>query len=87
MKMNRTEIKQQLQESVVEVTFTKVNGEQRIMTCTLKADILPPQIVTEEKKKLKKSIDVNEDVISVWDINAQGWRSFRIANVISFEKK
>ena len=37
----RTSLKTFLKEHVCEVTFTKKDGDQRIMTCTLSNDILP----------------------------------------------
>jgi hypothetical protein len=73
------ELQSQLQKEVLEVTFTKVNGEKRIMNCTLMEGILPSNPTEEAKKEAKKK--VNEDVLSVWDIDSNGWRSFRIKNV------
>jgi|15BtaG_2_1085339.scaffolds.fasta_scaffold00619_12 hypothetical protein len=67
----------QLKAGIVEVTFNKVNGDQRIMTCTLKADKLPEVKVNESTNKPKKVRKQNPDVCSVFDINAEGWRSFR----------
>ena len=32
------------------ITFTKVDGTERTMPCTLRADALPPQPVAENKK-------------------------------------
>jgi len=49
------------------------------MTCTLREDILPPAVATESTRK------ENLDVVSVWDITAAGWRSFRKENVIEFK--
>jgi len=62
---------EQLQQGEVTVTFTKVNGESRVMTCTLNESVLPPKPETTTPRKS------NPDVLSVWDTNAQGWRSFR----------
>jgi len=61
----------------VEVTFNKINGDKRVMTCTLNEDAIPApkkEDTTETNKQDKK---VNENVCVVWDINAKGWRSFR----------
>ena len=35
------EILNQLRNGICEVTFKKVNGEERVMPCTLKAELLP----------------------------------------------
>ena len=75
-----------LKQNVCEVTFNKVNGEQRVMTCTLKEDTLPPA-KKDDPLTLKKVREINENVVSVWDVNAKGWRSFRVANVTNFEIK
>ena len=39
--MNKYELKQQLQGSVVSVVFTKADGTERTMRCTLLAEYLP----------------------------------------------
>jgi hypothetical protein len=65
-----------LTKNVVRVTFNKVNGEQRIMDCTLLEDVVP------ETKGNKKE---NSDVMNVWDVKKNDWRSFRVANVTDFE--
>mgnify|MGYP000243889058 CR=1 FL=1 len=78
--MTYNELKTRLEKYMMEVTFTKVNGEQRIMTCTLHPDALPPAI-KEDAMSQKKVRELNENVLNVWDTNAKGWRSFRVANV------
>ena len=64
-------------ESIAIVTFTKKNGELRKMKCTLKPELLPPFEDEEEPSGRK----VNEEVLPVWDVEAEGWRSFRIDSV------
>ena len=65
---------------VLEVTFTKVNGETRVMRCTLRQDLLPQNTdikhLDEEHKK-----EQNLAVIAAWDLQANGWRSFRVDSV------
>jgi hypothetical protein len=39
--MNREEMITSLKEDVCRVTFNKVNGDTRIMYCTLNSDFLP----------------------------------------------
>lgn len=71
---------EQLQNGVVEVDFTKADGTDRTMRCTLKADLVP--------KIEKKLIDTtkpervpNPHVIPVYDLDNSGWRSFRIDSI------
>ena len=73
-------IKSMLSEGVCTVTFTKVNGETREMPCTLKADILPPQKVVEDEEKTERK--TNTENLSVWCTDKDGWRSFKLANVV-----
>ena len=75
----RADLRNQLQKEILEVTFTKVNGDKRIMNCTLIEGVAPSS--TTEKKKDEPERKVNEEVLSVWDIDAKGWRSFRVNNV------
>ena len=81
MVIERNELEQQLKENIMEVTFNKISGDKRIMTCTLNASYLPPAKKDEPltQKKIRK---INEEVLVVWDINAKGFRTFRMANII-----
>lgn len=77
----KTEILAGLRAGEKTVTFTKVNGDKRVMTCTLQEGVIPPATKTDPLSQ-KKVRAVNPEVCSVWDVNAQGWRSFRWANVV-----
>ena len=68
-----------LKNNLVKVVFTKVNGDERTMMCTLHHSVLPEPILTEEDRK------INPDTISVWDINNGGWRSFRLDSIKEFK--
>ena len=80
--LTRNEMKEMLQTSQCRVIFTKLNGEERNMVCTLREDIIPS--ATKDPITQKKVRDLNEEVLAVWDTKAEGWRSFRISNVVSF---
>lgn len=60
------------------VIFTKVNGETRDMKCTLREDVIP------EVKSSATGGYANPEVIRAFDTNKNEWRSFRVANVVSF---
>ena len=64
----------------VVVTFNKINGDKRVMTCTLQEGIVP-EATNKDPASQKKVQKINEEVQVVWDVNAKGWRSFRWANV------
>lgn len=82
-KVTYDDMKSFLQESVSNVTFTKKNGDKRVLKCTLMAKHLPPIEVKEGEEKAERK--VNTDVLSVWDLENEGWRSFRLDSVVEFE--
>jgi hypothetical protein len=83
--IERKDLELLLKENVMEVTFNKVNGDKRVMECTLMPEALPPakkdEAITQEKVR-----KINEEVLVVWDTNAKGFRSFRMANVLEFKE-
>jgi hypothetical protein len=68
----------------VTVTFNKKDGSERVMLCTLQPEVLPP-IPIKESTETTKPKKENLDVISVYDVNAQGWRSFVLKNVTNIK--
>ena len=72
----KPDLKNLLEQNVVVVDFTKLNGDKRVMTCTLRED-MKPRAVKDDAMSQKKVREVSDAVVSVWDVNAQGWRSFR----------
>ena len=58
-----------LEQSVVEVTFTKKDGTERVMNCTLLEDYLPETTGAGRSS--------GSDALAVFDVDADGWRSFR----------
>ena len=74
-----------LKEQSAVVTFTKINGDKRVMTCTLNEEAIPKPTKTDTISQ-KKVRSIEEDkVCTVWDVNAKGWRSFRWENVKAVE--
>lgn len=70
-----------LKTHVAHVRFKKVNGDIRDMRCTLREDLIPAEV---EGITPKRQRDTNDEVVAVYDIDAEGWRSFRIDSVIAF---
>jgi hypothetical protein len=62
-----------LETEVVEIEFTKKNGTDRVMKCTLQEDYLPEYdgVILIDKDRWKK------DSLAVFDIEKEDWRSFR----------
>ena len=80
----KTDLKNLLDQNVVVVDFTKLNGDKRVMTCTLREDMKPPATKTDTMSQ-KKVRGISDAVVSVWDVNAKGWRSFRYDRVNSID--
>jgi hypothetical protein len=80
--LNREELYERLAKHTVQINFNKTNGEVRNLICTLNQDLFPANfnvdswVVSEELKKPSESGRMN-----VWDLEANGWRSFLIENV------
>ena len=85
MAMNRSDIITLLESKVCEVRFTKVSGEERVMPCTLKRDVVPPA-KAEDPASQKRVREVNPNVIVAYCTDKQAWRSFRVDNVISIKE-
>ena len=66
--------------NVVYVTFTKVDGTERLMKCTLVPELLPPPTPLKEGKERRK---VSEKTIIVYDLDQESWRSFLTKSVKS----
>jgi WYL_2, Sm-like SH3 beta-barrel fold len=62
------------------ITFTKKDGTQRVMKCTLKEGVVVPHEKTTDRVKEPKP-----DILPVWDIEAQAWRSVTIPNILTVE--
>lgn len=78
MTYDRNQMVEQLRERVCRVIFTKINGEERDMQCTLNMEMIP------EEKQPKTGKEYNDAVLRVFDVKQQEFRSFRVENVISF---
>lgn len=70
-----------LKNNVCNVTFSKVDGSLRIMPCTLHSDYVPVQ--TESTANSPRAR--NDKTVSVWCVDKNAWRSFRIENVTRIE--
>ena len=76
-----------LQKQPITVTFTKADGTDREMLCTLNPEELPviavqtgpvDGIVSESRKPRRDPKEPDPAVIKVYDLEAKSWRSFRM---------
>lgn len=84
--IGREEFKKLLHESVVEFTYTKKNGEVREAKGTTKAELLPVVEEAEKQEKHKHTCH-NEDRVTYYDLNSNGWRSFLFENLQKITEK
>ncbi len=79
--LTKQHLQKLLKQHVVEIKFKKVDGSDRMMLCSLRKEYLPEQ--TEKKERKDKKENLNS--LAVWDIEKDGFRSFRIDSVIDYE--
>ena len=69
------------QNRIMKIVFEKRNGSKRTMICSLHPDLLP--IPTVEDSRKTSSREPQENLFSVFDIQAGCWKRFTIDKVIS----
>ena len=80
---DKYELKEILSNTVSTVVFTKVDGTERELKCTLLPEYLPQKPVVEGQQLLTEALPrkENPDTLAVWDMESNGWRSFRTDSV------
>jgi hypothetical protein len=73
------DLKDFLRDEIIEVAFTKKNGEDRVMKCTLMPKEIPAELAP--KNIGNPPDEENRDYLNVFDVEAQGWRSFILSSV------
>lgn len=69
--------------NVCTVTFTKKDGSERVMKCTLDPESLPP--IQKEATEVSEVRQKSQDALAVFDVERQEWRSFRYDSIKKFE--
>ena len=73
-------LKSMLRSEIITVTFEKLDGTTREMRCTLIESKIP-----DESKPKNSGKSQSDDAIAVFDLEKQGWRSFRFDSVRRIE--
>ena len=81
MVMHKNDLVALLEKQVVRLKFKKVDGSERTMNCTLKSDVVVPHLSNSGTSKM-----VNDNVVPVWDVDKNAWRSFRVDSVVEVYK-
>lgn len=63
------------------VTFTKADGSERVMKCTLNSALIP----RDDMLTNTSVFDATADIMKVYDLEALAWRSFKPSRVTSYE--
>jgi hypothetical protein len=79
MNMEKTQIVEALHQGVCEVVFTKTDGTERTMKCTL-------QNLPNQGKQVLSENPADRSVIPVWDTESLSWKSFSVESVKSFRR-
>ena len=67
-----------LKERPATIIFEKSDGTERKLLCSLQENVIPKIDIEKSKKKV-----VNPEVLPVFDLENNGWRSFRWDSVKS----
>ena len=79
-KDGRDWLKSMLKSQEVTISFTKKDGTERKMLCTLSESKIPSEKSPKNTGKAK-----SEDALAVFDVEKQDWRSFRWDSVTKVE--
>lgn len=76
LNISRAELTKALSEQNAEITFTKKDGTDRLMKCTLREAVAIPY-----EKKTERTREGIPNILPVWDLEADGWRSVNIDTI------
>jgi len=77
---NKAGIQALLRQGAATIVFTKKDGSERVMKCTLQEGVVVPHEKTTDRVKEQK-----DDILPVWDLEANAWRSITIPNIKTVE--
>jgi len=84
----KEELVESLKQGEVVVTFKKKDGSERVMKCTKSFSIIPEDKHPKGEGNAEVKLDENgnpivSDLITVWDIENEGWRSFDYKSLLN----
>jgi hypothetical protein len=80
MQIEYNELRNLLRENVLRIIFTKLDGSEREIICTLMPETIEGTFSPDRQKKPP----TNTRSIAVFDTQIQGWRSMIVENIISY---
>ena len=79
-KEGRKWLRELLKTQEAKISFTKKDGTEREMRCTLAESKIPTEKLPKNSKKSK-----SDDALAVFDVEKNDWRSFRFDSVTKIE--
>lgn len=76
LNFSRAELTKALSEQNADITFTKKDGTERVMKCTLRSGVAIPY-----EKKTDRTREGQPNILPVWDLEADGWRSVNLDTI------
>ena len=76
LNLSRAELQQALSKLNADITFTKKDGTERVMKCTLRSDVVVPY-----EKKTGIVREGKDNIMPVWDLEASAWRSVNLETI------
>jgi hypothetical protein len=80
---NKEDLQEKLRNGIYRVTFKKINGEVREMPCTLMESAIPERF--RPKSEGREPTAKEQENLRVFALESDGWRSFKVANVVTIE--
>jgi hypothetical protein len=80
MTTTKNTLKDLLKRKILKITFKKKDGTERTMNCTLLEDMVP--LYEKKTERVKKD---NENVLAVWDLDKEAFRSFKLDSLIEYQ--
>jgi hypothetical protein len=75
-----SDVRQLLNENVAVIKFTKLDGSERELRGTRNLGIVP-----EDKHPMGAGRNLSDEIITVFDLDINEWRSFDFSRLNSFE--
>ena len=85
LQITKDELVEKLQTEIVQLKFIKADGSERHMVCTKSIIHIPAEFHPKTDKVVKLDENGNPietDLVTVWDMESKGWRSFNFGKVI-----
>jgi hypothetical protein len=72
-----------LNEGTARIRFTKTDGSVRELFGTRNPNLIPTEFQPKDSESSTRK--VNESVVTVFDLESNGWRSFKKDSLLDFE--